>query len=104
MVDNQTVSTSSEELLPAVESATAGLMNLMNAVSSGGASSPTGFTPPVPETLAEAGLSESVVEQLILKYLHFRDETIGRDLSDALGLKFSLIDAIIDNLKRHHLV
>jgi DNA-binding MarR family transcriptional regulator len=61
------------------------------------------FTPPVPETLAETGLHVATVEQLILKHLYNRGEVIGRELANLLGLKFSLIDAILDGLKRQHL-
>jgi len=65
---------------------------------------PEVFAPSVPASLVEAGLSGATVEQLILKHLHFRDEIVGRDLADALGVKFSLIEGILENLKRHHLV
>ncbi len=60
--------------------------------------------PPVPETIAEAGISESTVEHLILKTLFFRGEVPGRDLASAMGFKFSLIESIIENLKRQHTV
>ncbi|MBL8295346.1 MAG: hypothetical protein JNN08_26105 [Bryobacterales bacterium] len=62
------------------------------------------LTPPIPETMAQAGVSESLVEQLILKTLYFRSETLGRDLALSLGLKFSVIEEIVDFLKRQHLV
>ncbi|MBI3668068.1 MAG: hypothetical protein HY236_17855, partial [Acidobacteria bacterium] len=62
------------------------------------------FVPPVPQTIEQAGLSPSQVEQLILKILYFGDDIVGRDLAGALGLKFSLIDGILEFLKRHHLV
>lgn len=61
------------------------------------------FTPPIPETLDDAGLHVATVEQLILKHLYNRGEVIGRDLANILGLKFSLIDDILDTLKRQHL-
>jgi hypothetical protein len=63
-----------------------------------------GFVPAVPESIAKAGLTSSIIEQLILKQLHFRSEMIGRDLADALGLKFSLIEKILEDLKRQYLV
>jgi len=62
------------------------------------------LSPPIPETLAETGVSEAVVEQLILKTLYFRSETMGRDLALSLGLKFSVIEEMVDFLKRQHLV
>ncbi|MCC6589424.1 MAG: hypothetical protein IT168_22180 [Bryobacterales bacterium] len=62
------------------------------------------LTPPIPETMADTGVSESLVEQLILKTLYFRSETIGRELSLSLGLKFSVIEEMVEFLKRQHLV
>jgi predicted ATPase with chaperone activity len=62
------------------------------------------FAPPVPHTIQEAGLSESLIEQLILKTLYFRGETMGRDLTNLLGLKFSAIEDVVEFLKREHLV
>ena len=61
-------------------------------------------TPPVPETLADTGLQATIVEQLIFKLLYFRGDVVGRDLSTALGLKFSIIEDQIEFLKRQHLV
>jgi len=58
----------------------------------------------IPESVADSGLTETFLEQLILKTLYFRGETLGRDLSITLGLKFSVIEGILDYLKRHHLV
>jgi hypothetical protein len=77
------------------------LLGLMNAVSA--PAEPERFTPPIPETLEDAGLTNSDVEQLLLKHLYYRGELLGRDLSDALGLKFSLIEGILETLKRQHL-
>ena len=62
------------------------------------------IVPPVPETLAEAGVSESTVEHLILKNLFFRNEIVGRDLASSLGFKFSLIESIIESFKHQHLI
>src|SRR4051794_19721889 len=51
---------------------------------------PTGsFLPPVPQTLAETGISETIVEELVLKTIYARGEAIGRDLAAAIGVKFS---------------
>src|SRR4026209_1856856 len=60
--------------------------------------------PPVPETIEDTGLAPAMIEQLILKILYFRGETLGRDLSIALGLKFSVIEESLEMLKRAHLV
>lgn len=66
--------------------------------------SPTEVLPRVPENASEAGLSESLIEQLILKTLYFQGEILGRELSDATGLKFSLIEPLLENLKRSQVV
>ncbi len=60
--------------------------------------------PPVPEDIADTGLPGSMVEQLLLKMLYFRGEVMGRDLALAAGLKFSVIEEIMESLKRQHLV
>lgn len=56
--------------------------------------------PPVPASITDTGVSASVIEQLILKMLYSRGETLGRDLAKGLGLRFSLIEPLIDTLKR----
>jgi predicted ATPase with chaperone activity len=60
--------------------------------------------PPIPETIEECGLPETMIEQLIVKTLYFRSETVGRELSGSLGLHFSVIEGIVEFLKRQHLV
>lgn len=62
------------------------------------------LVPPVPGTIEETGLADSTIEQLVFKFLYFRGEMLGRDLATAMGFKFSLIDALMENLKRQHLV
>src|ERR1041385_6820019 len=57
-----------------------------------------------PESIEETGLSESTVEQLILKILYFRGELFGQDLSAAIGLKFSVIQDLVDGLKLAHII
>src|SRR5690349_24459494 len=62
------------------------------------------IAPPEPESLEQTGLAESIVEQLIVKILYFRGDLYGQDLSTAVGLKFSVIQDIVEALKlRHHL-
>ena len=71
-----------------------------------GMSAPTlaPIAPPEPESLEQTGLAESTVEQLIVKTLYFRGDLYGQDLSNATGLKFSVIQEIVEMLKiRHHL-
>jgi hypothetical protein len=63
-----------------------------------------GPIPPVPESLDDAGVTTSTIEHLILKYLYFRGELVGREVSRLLGFPFSLIDDLMENLKRQHYV
>ena len=44
------------------------------------------------------------LQQLILKMLYSRGDMLGRELSEALGLKFSLIEGIIDFFKHQHFI
>jgi predicted ATPase with chaperone activity len=62
------------------------------------------FVPGVPETIADTGLSQSMFEQLILKDLYARGDVSGRELATKLGVKFSLIEGLIENFKRQHLI
>lgn len=64
----------------------------------------TSPVPPVPESLEDAGVTTSTVESLVLKYLYFRGEMIGRDISHLMGFPFSLVDDLMENLKRQHYV
>lgn len=56
--------------------------------------------PPRPDSLEATGLAPALIEQILLKILYFRGEVLGAELSDAIGLKFSLIEPILDSLKR----
>ena len=58
----------------------------------------------MPETLEDTGLAASMVQQLILKMLYSRGDMLGRELSEALGLKFSLIEGIIEFFKQQHFI
>lgn len=62
------------------------------------------IAPPIPETIEDTGISATVVESLILKFLFYRGEMLGRDLATALGLQFSVIQNLIDSLKRAHAI
>jgi predicted ATPase with chaperone activity len=63
-----------------------------------------GVVPPVPETLEDTGLAVSALQQLILKKMYSQGDMLGRELSESLGLKFSLIEAIIEFLRRQHFI
>src|SRR5690242_2624714 len=65
---------------------------------------PTIQAPREPESIQETGLAETTVEHLILKILYFRGELYGQDLSNAIGLKFSVISELVESLKLTHQV
>jgi predicted ATPase with chaperone activity len=67
-------------------------------------STASGIVPPVPESLEELAIPQSIVEQLLFKYLYFRGELLGREMGSLLGLSFSLIDELLESLKRQHYV
>ena len=58
--------------------------------------------PIAPSSIEETGLPESLIEQLLLKILYFRGELYGQDLSRAIGLRFSVIEGVIESLKLRH--
>ena len=62
------------------------------------------FFPSAPETLAEAGLSESDVEALILKAMFAAGAATGRTLADQLRLPGPIVRAALDRLRAELLV
>ena len=60
--------------------------------------------PAVPESIADTGIPQAIIEHLILKYLYFRGELVGREIGNLMGLQFSLIDDILEMFKRQHFV
>src|SRR5437667_6307503 len=91
--------------LPQVLDGSAGdLAALMEAVSPSQAPKDAAFAPPVPQRLEETGLTEAMLEELILKTLFTRGEVIGRDIAGAIGLKFSVIEPRVEFLKRQRLI
>jgi hypothetical protein len=62
------------------------------------------FVPIEPTSFRAAGLSESEVEALILKYLLARGDASGRDVAEQIGLPFVLVDELLRCLKNDQLV
>ena len=62
------------------------------------------FVPKPVTSLEEAGVSASLAEQLLLKNLYFRGELSGREMARLLGMRFSVIEPVLDFLKRGRLV
>src|SRR5258706_13592195 len=59
----------------------------------------TGGGPPVPESIEDTGIPPAIIEHLILKYLYFRGELVGREIGGLLGVHVSLIRSILETRK-----
>ncbi|HMC12285.1 MAG TPA: AAA family ATPase, partial [Pirellulaceae bacterium] len=57
------------------------------------------FIPIDPPTIRDAGLTDSEVESLILKYLLSRGDCTGREVSEQIKLPFILLDPLLRQLK-----
>jgi hypothetical protein len=62
------------------------------------------FIPPVPWKIKDTGLSETFLEQLTCNILYSRGELTGRVIADALGLSFSVIEPLLNDLKARMIV
>jgi len=60
--------------------------------------------PVAPLSLQETGLSFDLLEQLVLKTLHFTGELTGASLAGRLGLHYSAIQPVLEHVKQLHLV
>jgi len=67
--------------------------------SSGGA-----FAPVEPDSFRDAGLTDSEVEALAMKFLLARGDATGRELADQIKLPFVLINELLRGLKNNQLV
>jgi hypothetical protein len=65
---------------------------------------PNGFIPQEPASFRAAGLNDSVVESLALKYLLARGDSTGREVADQLKLPFILMDEMLRGLKNDQLL
>ena len=61
------------------------------------------FVPASPTSLEEAGLSEALVEELMMRFLLARGEAMGRLIADQMQLPFRLIEPILNRLKLEQL-
>ncbi len=62
------------------------------------------FFPEEPVSFRAAGLAESEVESLILKFLLARGDATGREVSDQIKLPFVLIEELLRQMKQEQLV
>jgi hypothetical protein len=58
--------------------------------------------PAEPESLEQTGLGATLVEHLIIKILYFRGELYGQDLCQAMALRFSVIQEVLESLILQH--
>jgi len=61
------------------------------------------FIPKEPENLQDTGLTETLIEELILRYLLARGEASGKLISDQIKLPFRVLDPILSRLKQEQL-
>ncbi len=87
-----------------LDSSAGDLAALIEAVAPTQAPQAEAFAPAVPQRLEDTGLTEAMIEELILKTLFTRGEVIGRDIAGAIGLKFSVIEPRVEFLKRQRLM
>ena len=55
-----------------------------------------------PTTLADTGLSEDLITQLVIKLLHFNANCTGVEIAHRVGLEFAVVESILETLKRSH--
>jgi hypothetical protein len=60
------------------------------------------FVPPVSRTVAETGLSNSLLEHLVFNILYSRGGMTGRGLADLMGIGFEVIEGLMIDLKTHY--
>ena len=63
-----------------------------------------GFLPGEPSSIRGAGLTESEVEALVLKFLLARGDASGRDIADQVKIPFVLVDELLRKMKTEQLV
>jgi predicted ATPase with chaperone activity len=64
----------------------------------------TQSAPPMPKTLEDTGLSESMVEDLVLKTLYNLGSRTGDELRQMIKLPFSLLDVQLQDLQQRRLI
>ncbi len=70
----------------------------------GSANHAAAWHPIEPESLASGGLTDSEVEDLILKLLSSRSEATGRFIADSVRLPFRLVSPLLQSLKQDQFI
>jgi hypothetical protein len=105
--------TETEKKKPAEADALDGVLDRLNALATGGSPTkkaargtpdPNGFLPLEPESFLEAGLTDSQVEALILKYLLSRGDASGRDIAEQVKLPFRPVEELLRQMKADQLI
>ncbi len=65
---------------------------------------PNTFLPIEPDSFQQAGLSDSEVEALALKYLLARGDASGREVAEQIKLPFVLVDKLLRQMKNDQLI
>ena len=68
------------------------------------AQKPSRFTPAEPASFHDAGLTDSEVESLILKFLLARGDAVGRDIAEQVKLSFMPVEQLLRELKYSQLI
>ncbi|WNG47739.1 ATPase [Archangium minus] len=66
----------------------------------GGVAGSAAFWPAQPRTLADTGLTATMVEELVLKAIFFAGEMRGMDIANRLKLPSAIIDEVVEGLRR----
>lgn len=79
-----------------------GMRRALNPEAAGGGApaNSAAFWPAQPRTLAETGLSATMVEELVLKAIFFAGEMRGMDIANRLKLPTTVVDDILEGLRR----
>jgi hypothetical protein len=100
---SQPASTVEPQLVSAVQTGPAPIPNSEGAAAAPGGESDE-FLPIQPQSFAEAGLPESGIESLVLKFLLSRGDAAGRMIADQIKLPFVIMDELLRQMKYDQLL
>jgi predicted ATPase with chaperone activity len=62
------------------------------------------FMPPEITSIEDCGIPQALLEQLILKYLYFKGDLVGKEVAQMMGFRFSLIQDLMETFKVQQLL
>ena len=74
----------------------------MEAPTRGAVDVTAGLHPAAPRTAAEAGLSNDLLTQMVLKHLYQVGDLVGTELAKRLGVEFSVVEPTLEPLRLTH--